>query len=83
MLRWFSGIRLWMFCFRVATITRLRYLGKCLITMLIVLFPSRMRLDGRSYDAMQCCSQVWADDDDDWQCVQTLGEPNKYATLNP
>jgi hypothetical protein len=42
-----------------------------------------MRLDGRSYDAMQCCSQVWADDDDDWQCVQTLGEPNKYATLNP
>jgi hypothetical protein len=24
--------------------------------------------------------QVWADegDSDDWQCVQTLGEPNKY-----
>lgn len=28
--------------------------------------------------------QVWADegDSDDWQCVQTLGEPNKYYFLN-
>lgn len=27
--------------------------------------------------------QVWADegDSDDWQCVQTLGEPNKYYFL--
>jgi len=27
--------------------------------------------------------QVWADegDSDDWQCVQTLGEPNKYHFL--
>lgn len=27
--------------------------------------------------------QVWADegDSDDWQCVQTLGEPNKYNFL--
>jgi hypothetical protein len=43
-------------------------------------------------DAIQRCDnnimqsnffQVWADegDSDDWQCVQTLGEPNKYYFL--
>ncbi|KAG2686597.1 hypothetical protein I3760_09G013100 [Carya illinoinensis] len=34
-----------------------------------------------STDVLFSCSydntiKVWADDDDDWQCVQTLGEPN-------
>lgn len=34
-------------------------------------------------DAVQYFLQIWADegDDDDWACVQTLGETNKYYVL--
>lgn len=35
------------------------------------------------FNLMKYVPQVWADEDsnDDWICVQTLDEPNKYCVL--